>query len=214
MPSESMAIVIDRVCARQARSIFGTWVGMDRVEGLYRLVASDRQAFPTAWSAWAFIFSVAPSVRLARESIEKALRDEARLGSIARDLRAISRRMDRHAIRQPSRLDEVKQLRASPLPRGRKNETDLRDFVVQGVRRQYPSNGEHGAAWRVAIDVAGLVWPRVRHMDLKRDTRRRYRRVKRAKSRAFSYYCLDAMAGAFGRILRESTTAVPPLGLN
>lgn len=211
-----IASAVERACSKKAVALAGGLVTAGQVLALHRQLAADRLAFDDSWAAWSHVFSLVPFVRLAIEAVEKACRHEATLRDLDREERLAYARMSRAVCRAP-RLREEFSREPKPVARkrGRRNETDLRDFVINLVRSEYPASGRAGAAWRAGVAVAALVWPRAGLMfetkleHIKRDGRRRMRSFERPQSRACAYFFEALADGGYARVLREAST---PLG--
>lgn len=205
-----IAGAVERVCSERAIAISGGRLTSGQVLALHKQLAADRLAFANTWAAWAHVFPSLVLVRLAIDAVEAAARDEARLKDLDREDRLayarISRALQRHPRCSGDRSRE-------PVPvarrRGRRNETDLRDFVIYLARSEYPRQGRAGAAWLAGVALAHLVWPRAgltseaKLEHIKRDGRRRMRSFVQPKSRACIYFFKTLAEGGFARILRE-----------
>lgn len=206
---DEIAAVFDRAGERQALSLAGSSITQEQIKRLHGMAASDHQAFADTWRAWAFVLVLLPLMRLAFEAIEAAQRDDTRFRGLVKAEREAYKRMARCVARNPKlQADFSTVAKPEAQPRGRRNETDLRDHMIELVRDLYPEHGRAGKKLSYAMEVARMLGCYVPALeDLRRDMRRRAKSVTQPQSRAFVYYCLSVQRGGYSRILREAVDA-------
>lgn len=175
-----------RACAIAAALL----ISDKQIEDLHAVIQEKSRSRDSA-QAWAFLISTLVLLRVASEVIKDARVDRIELDDLHKRERAIYRRMQTTTSKAPLLAkDFAREPRPKKRQVGRKDETALRDLVLQIIVQLCPDGVPSELRWDLATTLAMPLWGKKLDVDaLRRDIRRR--RERQSDSREFRYFVVQ-----------------------